>query len=180
MPRGRTAAISEMRLKGDGLLKRIFATIRRRDPPASDRAREVMTRHIFDLTALVLDGFARGGGKRKDKGIAAARLKLIKQDILERLHDPGLHIDAVARRQGVTPRYIQRLFESEGSTFSDFLRGTRLDLAFRLLHKRDLARFTIAAIAYDAGFSDISSFNRAFRRRFELTPSEVRARLLAG
>ena len=84
------------------------------------------------------------------------------------------------RRQGVTPRYIQRLFESEGTTFSDFVRGSRLDLAYRLLHERDLVSTTIATIAYDAGFSDISSFNRAFRRRFELTPSEVRARLLAG
>ena len=151
-----------------------------KNPPTTEKAQEVVSRHVLDLSALALDDFVRGGAERNDTGIAAARLKLIKQDILERQHDPDLHINAVAKRQGVTPRYIQRLFESEGSTFSDFLRGTRLDLAFRLLHKRDLARFTIAAIAYDAGFSDISSFNRAFRLRFDATPSEVRAKILAN
>ena len=33
----------------------------------------------------------------------------------------------------------------------------------------------IGAIAFDAGFADLSHFNRSFRRRFGGTPSEVRA-----
>jgi AraC-like DNA-binding protein len=32
----------------------------------------------------------------------------------------------------------------------------------------------ISAIAYDAGFGDVSCFNRTFRRRYGMTPSEVR------
>jgi AraC-like DNA-binding protein len=32
----------------------------------------------------------------------------------------------------------------------------------------------ISAIAYDAGFGDVSYFNRTFRRRYGMTPSEVR------
>lgn len=91
-----------------------------------------------------------------------------------RLGDPGLGIEVVARRQGITPRYIQRLFEAEGASFSEFLRDCRLDFAFRLLDAPDGGR-TIAAIAFEAGFSDLSSFNRAFRRRYAMTPSQVRA-----
>jgi AraC-like DNA-binding protein len=32
----------------------------------------------------------------------------------------------------------------------------------------------IGEIAYDVGFGDLSYFNRAFRRRYGVTPSEVR------
>lgn len=151
----------------------------RASPPESDKARDLASRHIYDLTALVLDGIVRGGAERNERSIGAARLKLAQKDILERLADHGLQIDAVARRQGVTARYIQRLFECEGTTFSDFVRERRLGLAFQYLQDRDRASRTITAIAYDAGFSDISSFNRAFRRRFGATPSEVRAINLA-
>jgi AraC-like DNA-binding protein len=34
----------------------------------------------------------------------------------------------------------------------------------------------ISAIAFDSGFSDLSHFNRTFRRRSGMTPSEVRRR----
>jgi len=155
-----------------------YADSLRSSPPSSEKAREMASRHIYDLTALVLDGFVRGGAARNESSIAAARLKLVQNDILERLPDHGLHIDAVAKRQGVTPRYIQRLFENNGTTFSDFVRERRLELAFRLLQERAPAASTITAIAYDAGFTEISSFNRAFRKRFGATPSEIRAVVL--
>ncbi|MDW6021612.1 helix-turn-helix transcriptional regulator [Mesorhizobium sp. BAC0120] len=155
-----------------------YADSLRSSPPTTEKASEMASRHIYDLTALVLDGFVRGGAERNEISIAEARLKLVQKDILERLSDQSLHIDAVARRQGVTPRYIQRLFESSGTTFSDFVREHRLELAFRLLRERDPGSSTITAIAHDAGFSELSSFNRAFRKRFEATPSEIRAATL--
>ena len=34
---------------------------------------------------------------------------------------------------------------------------------------------TVAAIAYASGFRDISTFNRAFRQQFGMTPSDARA-----
>lgn len=157
-----------------------YAEMLRRNPPASVRASEIAARHVYDLAALVLDGFVRGGAERNTSSIAAARLKLVRQDILQRLSDPDLGIEAVARRQGITPRYIQRLLEAEDTTFSDFVREHRLERAFRMLQERDPASCTITTIAYDAGFSDVTTFNRAFRRRFEATPSEVRASALKG
>jgi AraC-like DNA-binding protein len=38
------------------------------------------------------------------------------------------------------------------------------------------ADHTISAVAYEAGFGDLSYFNRTFRRRYGATPSEVRLR----
>jgi len=40
------------------------------------------------------------------------------------------------------------------------------------------ARFsdrTVSSVAFEAGFGDLSYFNRAFRRRYGATPSDVRA-----
>lgn len=160
---------------GMPLLKAYSDTLRDH-PPASQKAGEMASRHLYDLAALVLDGFVRGGAERNENSIAGARLRLIRQDIQACLADQSLSIEEVARRQGVTPRYVQRLFEATGTTFSDYVRECRLEQAYQLLQKTGLGAGTIAAIAFDVGFSDISSFNRAFRRRFDATPSEIKAR----
>jgi AraC-like DNA-binding protein len=54
--------------------------------------------------------------------------------------------------------------------------------AFQRDRLRDLhgAGARIADIAYEAGFSDLSHFNRSFRRHFGLTPSELRAQAHAS
>jgi AraC-like DNA-binding protein len=51
----------------------------------------------------------------------------------------------------------------------------RLKLAHRMLIDRRLSERTVSSVALDAGFGDISYFNRAFRRRYGATPSDVRA-----
>ena len=55
----------------------------------------------------------------------------------------------------------------------------RLACAHRLLTDPRLAAEKISSIAVDAGFGDLSYFNRAFRRRFGETPSGIRAQLQA-
>ncbi|TPL05570.1 MULTISPECIES: helix-turn-helix transcriptional regulator [unclassified Mesorhizobium] len=152
-----------------------YADILRENPPQGEQARQIAANHLHDLAALVLDGFVNGGAARNEVGIRAVRLDLIKKEVLRHLQDPDFGIDAAARRQGITPRYIQRLFEAEGVTFSEFLRASRLDMAFRLLRQSTSGESTISALAYDCGFRDISTFNRGFQRRYGATPSDVRA-----
>jgi AraC-like DNA-binding protein len=86
-----------------------------------------------------------------------------------------LSVAAVAARQGVTPRYVHKLFEGEGSTFSGYLLARRMEFARRQLTASRLASRSITSIALDAGFSDLSHFNPAFRRRYGATPTETRA-----
>jgi AraC-like DNA-binding protein len=74
----------------------------------------------------------------------------------------------------VTPRYLHRLFEREGLTYTQFVLRHRLNRAYRMLRDRRLAMLTVSAIAYQAGFGDLSYFNRTFRRRYGCTPSAVR------
>ena len=51
--------------------------------------------------------------------LRAARLQAIRADIAANLQDCGLSVAPVAARQGVTPRYIHRLFEGEDITFAE-------------------------------------------------------------
>jgi AraC-like DNA-binding protein len=57
---------------------------------------------------------------------------------------------------------------------SDFVLMQRLTRAHRMLGDPAFAERSIGAIAYEVGFGDLSYFNRAFRRRFGATPSDVR------
>jgi AraC-like DNA-binding protein len=111
------------------------------------------------------------------RGVRAARLRAIKTDILNGLNLHELSLTGVAAHHGVTARYVQMLFESEGTTFSRFVLDQRLARAHRMLSDPWLAERTISTIAYEAGFGDLSYFNRAFRRRYGESPSDVRSSL---
>jgi AraC-like DNA-binding protein len=132
-----------------------------------------MAVHVADLVALIA-GADRGAPDAEICGVRAARLQAVKSDICRNLSDCGLSVAAVAARLGVTPRYIHKLFESEGATFSEYALDRRLCAAHRLLTNRRLADRSIVSVAFDCGFADLSYFNRTFRRRYGATPTQVK------
>ena len=77
----------------------------------------------------------------------------------------------------MTPRYVQKLFAGEGTTFSRYVLERRLDAAHAALSepapREGGARRSVSATAFDAGFGDLSYFIRTFRRRFGVPPSQV-------
>ncbi len=162
---------------GAGLLTG-YADLLRAASPETETGRRLAGSHLYDLAALVIQGTGADSAEQVRPSIGAARLQLVKTDVLKHLTDPELGIVEVARRQGVSPRYIQRLFDQEGLTFSEFLRNARLDAAFTALEKAEPRAATVSAIAFDAGFGDLSHFNRAFRQRFGATPRDVLAAAL--
>jgi AraC-like DNA-binding protein len=105
-------------------------------------------------------------------------MRAIKTDIARNLRDGDVSAAAIARAQRVSPRYIQKLFENEGTSLSRYVRGQRLALVHRMLTDPNHADLTISAIAYKAGFGDLSTFNREFRRQFGATPSDLRTLVL--
>lgn len=131
-------------------------------------------RHVHDLLALIIGPAPLFADTVRARGLRAARLKLAKSFIIANSHRRDISIATVAAHLSVTPRYVQRLFEVDGTTFSEFLTGLRLSRAHRLLCEPSSSPAAIATIAYDVGFGDLSYFNRRFRRQYGLTPREVR------
>lgn len=127
--------------------------------------------HVYDLMALAIGATGEGREIARGRGVRAARLEAIKADLTR---DASLSIDEIARRQGVTPRYVQILLEEQGTTFGEFVTERRLDVARSMLRSPRYAGWSIAGIAFESGFRDVSHFNRRFRRRFGVTPSEFR------
>lgn len=128
--------------------------------------------HIYDLISLAIGATDEGREIASQRGVRAARFESIKADILQ---NTTLSLDQVAARQGVSPRYVQILFEEAGTTFSEFVLERRLEAARNMLASPRYAIWSIAAIAFEAGFGDVSHFNRRFKRRYLMTPSELRS-----
>jgi AraC-like DNA-binding protein len=130
--------------------------------------------HVHDLMALAIGATRDAAEIAKSRGARAARLRAIKEDIANWLDRPELSVAAIAARHRIKPRWVQRLFEGEGTTFTDYVLAQRLLRAHRLLTDPRCAGQKISAIAFDVGFGDLSYFNRAFRRRYGMAPSELR------
>jgi AraC-like DNA-binding protein len=81
----------------------------------------------------------------------------------------------VAQNMRISTRYLQRLLKKAGTSFTAHITELRLKHALALLTARGKSNVRVCDIALQAGFSDISHFNRLFRSRFGETPRGVRA-----
>lgn len=135
---------------------------------------QTVSSHILDLAALALGARGDVAAQAQFRGVRAARLDAIRADIRNQLGYGDLSVSDIASRHGISSRYIRKLFEEQGTSFSVFLLEERLEKARRMLGDRRYAHLNIARVAHEAGFNDISYFNRTFRRRFLATPSDIR------
>jgi AraC-like DNA-binding protein len=129
--------------------------------------------HVVDLVATVLGPTRDGAAQAEGGGIRAARLRQVLDAIASRACDPAFGVETVAGELGVSARYIQRILETTGSTFTEHVVERRLHRARHLLGHA-LARSKVAEIALEAGFNDLAHFHRVFRRRFGETPAAMR------
>ncbi|MCK1708629.1 MULTISPECIES: AraC family transcriptional regulator [unclassified Bradyrhizobium] len=130
--------------------------------------------HMVDLVGLLLGTDAEHANLARGRGHAAARLELMRADVMAGLGCSDLCLSEIATRSSLSPRQAQRLFEQAGTTFTEFVLEQRLLLARKLLGDPRAKARKISDIAHSSGFSDLSYFNRAFRKRFGATPSEMR------
>lgn len=157
------------------LLLSYATALQRLDEALPGNMARMIATHLLDLTALTLGATRDAQQVALGRGLGAARLAAIKADISQRADLRGISAEQIATSHQVSPRYVRKLFESEGLSFTEYTLGQRLMRAHRMLADPLWCRHSITDIAYEAGFNDLSYFNRAFRKRYGETPSEVRA-----
>lgn len=162
------------------LLLSYATALQKLDEPLPGNMARLVSSHLLDLTALTLGAERDAEQVALGRGLRAARLAAIKADIAARTELRGLSAEALAAEHKLSPRYVRKLFEGEGLSFTEFALGQKLTRAHRMLADPLRTQRSITDIAYEAGFNDLSYFNRAFRRRFNATPSEIRAAALAA
>jgi len=166
-----SAAIEPMRL----LVGYAHLLIRNVDTTLTPEVRQAAATHLHDLASLALGPRPDAAEIAARRGLRVARLKAIEADILRNLTG-RVSADDLAVRHGVSPRYIYKLFECEGTTLSRFVANQRFARVHRLLTDPSASNRAISTLAFEAGFGDLSTFNREFRRRYADTPSGVRER----
>jgi AraC-like DNA-binding protein len=92
----------------------------------------------------------------------------------QNLHFPGLSPQFVAEHFGLSVRTLHLRFQRIEQTFGRWLLETRLDACSKALRDPLQRTRSVSEIAYSCGFNDLSHFNRSFRARFAMAPSQWR------
>ena len=94
----------------------------------------------------------------------------LRSYILAHLQDESLSVQMLAGHAALSESQLRRrLREDCGMSPTRLIRTVRAEEARRLLESAD---GTISEIAYAVGFNSLAYFNRSFRERFSLSPSE--------
>ena len=141
---------------------------------AHPELRRLALRHVYDLAALVIGTGRDATMVARSRGLRAARLRAILEAIQSGFADPAFSVQPIARRLGLSPRYIQDLLQESGASFTDRVLELRLQRAAAMLRDPAHDALKIIDIAYACGFNDVSYFNRCFRRRYGASPTELR------
>jgi AraC-like DNA-binding protein len=160
---------------GLALLRQYLRVLHDGEVLASTTVQRTAVAHVHDLLALTLGTTRDAAVEAEARGGRAARLHAIKDDIARHFEYGDVSLGAVAARHRMTTRYVQKLFETEGTSFGDYVLNQRLAHAHRLLSDPRHAAEKVASVALAAGFGDVSYFYRAFRRRYGTLPADVRA-----
>ncbi len=92
--------------------------------------------------------------------------------------DPALKISKLSTRLGISSKLLSQVInQKEDLNYSQFISKYRVEEVKRLMQLPDYTHVTIAAMAYDSGFSSISTFNTAFKRHAGQTAKAYRKAL---
>jgi AraC-like DNA-binding protein len=156
--------------------RRIFqAPLRWRAP----RAALVLERSAFETPLLRADPHLLAYFERQADALAAQHAGdepmsvEVRRLVMQALPSGPPTVSLVARRLAVSERSLRRRLCEEGTSFQALLEDTRRELAQRYLGDPKL---TVSEIAFLCGFSDLSPFQRAFRRWTGTTPRQARAK----
>jgi len=125
---------------------------------------ETLVGYLDQLAEEALEGLGR------DDSFAAK----VRKAIWPELNDGHPSLKRTAKALGMSVRTLQRRLREEGQTFAGTLEALRRELATGLLRHRELS---VSEVAFLLGYSEPSTFHRAFRRWHDRSPQEFRREL---
>jgi len=98
----------------------------------------------------------------------------IKTFIEQNLRDVNLDTSVITRHAGLSARYINDLFEDEGTSLMRYVWKRRLENCRKDMLNPVYAGHRLSDIAFRWGFNDTAHFSRAFKQQFGCSPREFR------
>ncbi|MDA7418331.1 helix-turn-helix domain-containing protein [Xenophilus arseniciresistens] len=134
---------------------------------------------FLDLLALFLGSGSAAASpcESSESAMRAGHRQRALQHIRAQAADPDLSPARVAQACGISMGYLHEVFRGFDMGVEQTIFEERLELARRLLSDPRRRRVPIQALAYEAGFNDPAHFSRRFKRRFGVTPGELRTEL---
>lgn len=130
---------------------------------------------LMDVLALALDMGERDDFTA-DRSVRQVRLRSVKAWIEEHLADPDFSLDKIAKNNGISLRHLHYLFRLTDMSVSEWIWDRRLQRCHDLLTRPEPRPLSVTEVAYQLGFSSSSHFSTAFRRKFGISPSDLRKR----
>jgi AraC-like DNA-binding protein len=127
------------------------------------------------LAVLLKRDFTGSSSAREAQAVRGSldRVKVAVEHIARHYHE-RIEIGTLAELCNTSPRNFTRLFtEAFRRTPHEYLTDTRIAMACSHLLKKDTP---ISLVAEECGFFTITSFNRAFKERMQVSPREWRKR----
>ena len=94
------------------------------------------------------------------------------REYVEQSYSEPISLGKAAGIAALESSYFSTYFHAKvGITFTEWLRQVRIEKAMELLKARD---FSITHIAYEVGFGDLRTFERAFKKHTRMTPMEFK------
>ncbi|MFD8963950.1 helix-turn-helix domain-containing protein [Streptomyces sp. NPDC059568] len=128
----------------------------------------------LDLTTAVLNRGVDAAPSPPHASRPRTLFLAIAAHVDRNLGDPGLSPAAIARAHGISLRYVQRIFQEQGTTAAAFIRTQRLTRCRRDLTDPALHHIPVHAIGARWGFPRPSDFNRVFRATVGVSPGRYR------
>lgn len=124
------------------------------------------------LASAILSGIK--GPEGDLTAVQAAHFRRVALAIDRRLAEVDLHPADIAREEGMSTRYLQRLFAGRGESFSEYVKSQRLEHCRADLLDPNYDNESISSIGQRWGFREQAHFSRSFTAAFGATPSAVR------
>ncbi|MBF7687364.1 AraC family transcriptional regulator [Acinetobacter rathckeae] len=131
---------------------------------------DLISDHVLNMMSCIVEDSYQSVKPRKKIFL----FEQIESFILANLHDCTFDIHRVAQQFQVSARYVSKLFQTQETTFGQFILLNRLQKSKDALQSTSHQMYSIQQIAYSFGFTDMSYFSREFKKRFAVTPSEIR------
>jgi len=89
--------------------------------------------------------------------------------------DESLTLSDLASKIDLTDKRLSELLNKHLDTnFYDFVNGYRVEAFKQMVVDGSYAHLTLLALAYESGFKSKTSFNRVFKQRTGMSPSEYK------
>jgi AraC-like DNA-binding protein len=166
--------LTARRIAGESKMGALAATIVRQiaqfREPGVDEVIDRLGASALDILATTMEAELTVPSKS-----ANGRERLLAQAkgyMLAHLYRSDLDLDTIAKAQNIAPRTLNRLFAIDGTTPMRWLWEQRLHACYKALAEGHVCQVTDAAM--NSGFTDMSHFSRAFKKRFGTSPHLIR------